>query len=58
MNIKEIAVLAENPVAAVSRVINNKGNVSEGTCKCVIDVIETAGYVPNLAGRALLSQRN
>jgi DNA-binding LacI/PurR family transcriptional regulator len=53
MNQREIAKLAGVSVATVSRVINNKGNVSEETLQRVLKVIEENMYVQNMYARNL-----
>jgi len=44
-------------VATVSRVINGLPVVSEATCQRVQDAIERLRYVPNSAGRSLVTRR-
>jgi len=41
----------------VSRVLRNRGDVSDGTRKRVLDAAKTLGYVPNKIAGALASQR-
>lgn len=53
MSINEIAALANVSKGTVSRVINNKGYVSESTRKKVEDVIKETNYVPNQLARNL-----
>ncbi|MBG9980559.1 LacI family DNA-binding transcriptional regulator [Facklamia lactis] len=48
MNIKKIAQLSGVSVATVSRVINEKGNVSDATKRKVNAIIEKYNYVPNI----------
>lgn len=53
MSINEIAALANVSKGTVSRVINNKGYVSEETRRKVEDVIKQHNYVPNQLARNL-----
>lgn len=58
-SIKDVAKLAEVSIATVSRIINDRtGSASVETRRRVQDAIETLGYRPNRAGRALRSQTN
>lgn len=53
VTIKDIARIAGVGVSTVSRVINNKGSVSEATRKKVMDVINEYNYIPNNSARNL-----
>lgn len=53
MTIKDIAELAGVGISTVSRVINNKGSVSEATRKKVMDVVNQYNYTPNSSARNL-----
>lgn len=53
MNIYDIAKEAGVSIATVSRVINNKGNVSEKTRMQVLEIIQRSGYTPNIFARGL-----
>lgn len=46
-NIKDVANEAGVSVTTVSRVMNNRGYISEKTRKKVYDAIEKIGYHPN-----------
>lgn len=51
--LKDVAERAGVTVTTVSRVINNRGYISEKTRKKVFDVIEEIGYHPNEVARSL-----
>ncbi|MCK5128933.1 MAG: LacI family DNA-binding transcriptional regulator [Clostridiales bacterium] len=53
MNIYDIAKEAGVSIATVSRIINNKGNVSPKTQDKVLKVMQDMGYTPNAFARAL-----
>lgn len=53
VTIKDVAKYANVSVATVSRVLNNKGQVSKETKKIVTDAINTLNYRPNLVARTL-----
>lgn len=53
MNIQEIAKKANVSVATVSRVLNNKPNISQKTYQRVMDVLNETGYSPNAIARGL-----
>ncbi len=55
--IEEVALHAKVSVATVSRVINNKGNVSASTRLRVEDSIKTLKYQPNALGVLLRKER-
>lgn len=58
LNLEDIAARAGVSRSTVSRVINNSPNVSVRTRQRVLEVIETEGFAPNPAARALVTQRN
>lgn len=53
ITIKDVAKAANVSVATVSRVLNNKNNVSEEAVQAVNRAVESLGYSPNLLGRDL-----
>lgn len=53
ITIRDVAEYAKVSVATVSRVLNNKGQVSEETKRKVRDAIEHLNYRPNLVARTL-----
>lgn len=53
MNIKKIAKLANVSTTTVSRVLNNREDVSQKTRKKIIDIMKQNDYVPNMAARNL-----
>jgi len=53
VTIKDIARLSGVGISTVSRVINNKGSVSEATRKKVMDVVNAYNYIPNNSARNL-----
>ena len=55
MNIYDIAQQAGVSIATVSRVLNNKGNVSEKTQKKIQDVLDRNDYQPNAIARGLVA---
>jgi LacI family transcriptional regulator, sucrose operon repressor len=56
--IKDVALKAGVTVTTVSRVLNNKGYISEQTRNKVAEVMKELDYVPNEMARALLRQRS
>lgn len=58
LNIKDIAALSGVSVATVSRVINSDARVSKKSTQKVLKVIKETGYVPNLMGRNLRTNRS
>jgi LacI family transcriptional regulator len=54
---KDIAARSGVSQATVSRVINNKPNVREGTRRRVLQVIDELGYVPDASARSLVTQK-
>lgn len=53
ITIKDVAREANVSVATVSRVLNNKSNVSEDAIRAVNRAVEELGYSPNFLGRDL-----
>ena len=53
VTIKDVASKAGVSVTTVSRVMNNRGPLSEATKKAVHDAMEELGYLPNDVARAL-----
>lgn len=53
ITIKDVAKAANVSVATVSRVLNNKNNVSEEAIQAVNRAVEELGYSPNFLGRDL-----
>lgn len=53
ITIKDVAKAANVSVATVSRVLNNKNNVSEEAVQAVNRAVEELGYSPNFLGRDL-----
>ena len=53
MNIYEIAEKAGVSIATVSRVLNNKGNISKKTYDKVMQVLKEYNYSPNAIARGL-----
>ena len=58
MTIKDIAKLAGVSVSTVSRVLNDRPDVSEDSRRRVRAVIEAHRYVPNNSARALVKIRS
>jgi LacI family transcriptional regulator len=54
---RDIARLARVSQATVSRVLNNKGNVSEETRRRVMDIVRTQNYSLNETARSLIKGR-
>jgi LacI family transcriptional regulator len=57
VTIKDVAEKVGVTHVTVSKVINNKGRISEKTKKRVFDAIEALGYYPNYAARSLVKGR-
>ncbi len=53
ITIKDVAKAAHVSVATVSRVLNNKSNVSEDAVEAVNQAVKALGYSPNFLGRDL-----
>jgi LacI family transcriptional regulator len=57
IKIMDVAARAGVSSATVSRVVNNKGNVTPRTRERVLKVIREMGYQPNAAAKSLRSQK-
>jgi LacI family transcriptional regulator len=55
--LKDVALLAGVSTKTVSRVVNNQGEISQGTRERVQVAIEQLGYRPNVLARSLIHQR-
>ncbi len=55
--LKDVAKLAGVSTKTVSRVVNNQGEISQGTRERVQVAIEQLGYRPNVIARSLIHQR-
>ena len=58
MTIKDIAKLCGVSVSTVSRVLNNRPDVSEEIRKKVLSVIESSNYIPNNCARDLVKTKS
>jgi DNA-binding LacI/PurR family transcriptional regulator len=58
MTISDVAKSAGVSIATVSRVLNQTGSVSPDTVTAVQAAIDSLGYQPNRAARALAAQKN
>jgi len=56
--IKDVAVVAGVTVTTVSRVLNNRGYISETTRKKVYDAMQQLNYRPNEMARSLLRKKS
>ncbi|HEY8804339.1 MAG TPA: LacI family DNA-binding transcriptional regulator, partial [Clostridium sp.] len=56
--IKDVARVAGITVTTVSRVLNNRGYISDATRKKVYDVMEELNYKPNEIARALFRKKS
>jgi LacI family transcriptional regulator len=57
VTIQDVAKAAQVSVSTVSRVINNKDDVSDETSQRVKEVVQQMGYSANLAARSMRSHR-
>jgi LacI family transcriptional regulator len=57
VSIKDVALKCGCSIATISLVLNGRGKISDATKKRVTKVVASMGYVPNLAGRNLRSNR-
>ena len=57
VTIYEVAKTAKVSLATVSRVINNKGNVTESTQKRVEEAIQKLGYKPSSLAQSLATSK-
>lgn len=58
MTIKDIARMSGVSVTTVSRVLNNRPDVSEESRQRVLDVIESNNYIPNNSARDLVKTKS
>lgn len=58
MTIKDIAKRSGVSVSTVSRVLNNRPDVSDAIRKRVLDVVKESGYIPNNSARDLVRTRS
>lgn len=58
MKIKDIAKIANVSVATVSRVLNNKKDVSDITRKKILKIVEENNFKPSSIARNLVKQEN
>ncbi len=58
MTIKDIAKKCGVSVSTVSRVLNNRPDVSDAVRKQVMAVVESSGYIPNDSARDLVRSRS
>lgn len=56
--IKDVALKADVSIATVSRVLNNRGSLSEKTKKLVFEAMKELDYQPNEIARTLSKQRS
>ena len=57
ITIADVAEKADVSTMTVSRVLNNKGEISEATRQHVLDVMRELGYRPNRIARSLATDR-
>jgi DNA-binding LacI/PurR family transcriptional regulator len=57
-NIRDVAALAGVSYQTVSRVLNDSASIKPTTRQKVLDVIDSVGYRPNQAARALVTARS
>ena len=53
IGVRELAKLAKVSLGTVDRALNGRKEVSEETCRRILDIAAKHGYTPNLAARAL-----
>ena len=58
VTIKQIADMCGVSRGTVDRVLNNRGNVKPDKQKLILDMAKKLNYIPNPAGRALVSRRS
>lgn len=58
MTIKDIARQCGVGVSTVSRVLNNRPDVSDEVRKAVLETVEKSGYIPNNSARDLVKNRS
>lgn len=56
--IKDVAKVAEVTVTTVSRVLNNRGYISEATRNKVYEAMRELNYQPNEVARSLLKKKS
>ena len=58
MTIKDIARLSGVSITTVSRVLNDRPDVSQESRRRVLDVIESTNYIPNNSARDLVKTKS
>lgn len=58
MTIKDIARMSGVSITTVSRVLNNRPDVSDESRRRVLDVIESTNYIPNNSARDLVKTKS
>ena len=58
MTIKDIARISGVSITTVSRVLNDRPDVSDESRRRVLDVIESTNYIPNNSARDLVKTRS
>jgi len=58
MTIKDIARACNVSISTVSRVLNNRPDVSESVRQKVLEAVESQGYIPNNSARDLVKSRS
>lgn len=58
MTIKDIAKACNVSVSTVSRVLNNRPDVSESVRRQVLEMVQSKGYIPNNSARDLVRTRS
>lgn len=58
MTIKDIARISGVSITTVSRVLNDRPDVSDESRRRVLDVIESTNYIPNNSARDLVKTKS